>query len=128
LEEADLSRDLFKSDTCSVNFHEAGISLEPGTQGSMYTTVEGLFDQVIRHMEATNPFGHGDSENNKKFKVAMDKMRAMKDGELYPFHITLDDPLSNCFIYNAKAPEDDPQIIITVYERTHEQNEDLGFN
>lgn len=124
----DLSRDLFKSDSCSVNFPYAGIHMEPGTQGSMYTTVEGLFDQVIRHMEATNPFGRGDSINSDKFKACMDKMKEIKDGKLFPFHITLDDPLSQCFIYNPKAPEDDPQIKITVYERTEEQNEELGLN
>jgi len=55
-------------------------------------------------------------------------MRVYKDGKSFPFTIVLDDPLSNCFIYNPKAPEDDPQIEITVYERTDEQNEELGIN
>ena len=51
----------------------------------------------------------------------------MKNGER-PFTFVLDDPLSNCFIYNPIAPEDDPQIIIDIYERTWEQNEELGIN
>ena len=51
----------------------------------------------------------------------------MKDGER-PFTFILDDPLSNCFIYNPLAPEDDPQIKIEIYERTWEQNDDLGIN
>lgn len=51
----------------------------------------------------------------------------MKDGER-PFTFILDDPLSNCFIYNPRAPEDDPQIKIEIYERTWEQNDDLGIN
>lgn len=51
----------------------------------------------------------------------------MKDGER-PFTFILDDPLSNCFIYNPQAPEDDPQIKIEIYERTWEQNDDLGIN
>ena len=32
------------------------------------------------------------------------------------------------FIYNPNAPEADPQIDITVYERTWEQNEEWGIN
>ena len=44
------------------------------------------------------------------------------------FTFVLDDPLSNCFIYNPNAPEDDPQIEVEVYERTWEQNEELGIN
>lgn len=76
----DLNRDMFKSDTCSVNFVDCGIELQPGTQGSMYTTVEGLFDQVIRNMEETNPFAKGDSEANHTFRNLMTKMRSLKDG------------------------------------------------
>lgn len=44
-----------------------------------------------------------------------------------PFTFILDDPLSNCFIYNPTAPVDDPQIDVEVYDRTAEQNEDLGI-
>ena len=39
----------------------------------------------------------------------------------------MDDPLANCFIYNPSAPEDDPQIEVSVYERTAEQDEELGI-
>jgi len=39
----------------------------------------------------------------------------------------LDDPLANCFIYNPSAPEDDPKIEVEVYDRTAEQDEDLGI-
>jgi zinc finger protein len=58
----------------------------------------------------------------------MVKMKKMQAGEMFPFTIELDDPLSNCFIYNPLAPEDDPQIIITVYTRTAEQEDELGIS
>lgn len=45
-----------------------------------------------------------------------------------PFTVILDDALSNCFIYNPYAPEADPQVEVTVYDRTWEQNEELGIN
>lgn len=44
------------------------------------------------------------------------------------FTIILDDPLSNWFIYSPLAPDPDPQILVEEYERTFEQNEDLGIN
>ena len=53
-------------------------------------------------------------------------MKSFKDAE--PFTVVLDDALSNCFIYNPKAPDNDPQIEITIYDRTEEQNDDLGLN
>ena len=48
------------------------------------------------------------------------KMEAIKNGEMFPFQIIMDDPLSNCFIYNPHAPEDDPQLVVTVSDRTEE--------
>jgi len=63
----DLNRDVFKSDTVEVKLPDCGIELEPGTQGSMYTTVEGLFAQIIEHLDKTNPFGKGDSVDSKAF-------------------------------------------------------------
>jgi zinc finger protein len=42
--ERDLHRDIFKSDSCRVSIPEVGLDLEPGTRGSMYTTIEGLMD------------------------------------------------------------------------------------
>ena len=57
----------------------------------------------------------------------MSKLKDMKSGKT-TFTLVLDDPLSNCFIYNPNAPNDVPQIKITIYERTQEQNDDLGIS
>ena len=45
-----------------------------------------------------------------------------------PFTIILDDPLSNSYLQNIYAPDEDPNMIVEIYERTFEQNEDLGLN
>lgn len=55
------------------------------------------------------------------------KLNELKEGNK-PFTLILDDPLSNCFIYNPIAPEEDPQIQVEVYDRTEEQNDDLGIS
>ena len=47
--EDDLNRDIFKSDTCLFEIPELGLELQPGTLGSVYTTVEGLLDKVIEN-------------------------------------------------------------------------------
>ena len=43
----DLKRDIFKSDSASVKIPEIELELMHGTLGGVYTTVEGLFEQVI---------------------------------------------------------------------------------
>lgn len=40
----------------------------------------------------------------------------------------LDDPLANSYLQNLYAPDPDPNMTIEEYERTWEQNEDLGLN
>jgi zinc finger protein len=45
-----------------------------------------------------------------------------------PFTIIVDDPMANSYIQNIYAPDDDPNLIIEDYERTFDQNEELGLN
>lgn len=131
--EEDLNRDVFKSDTCVVAIPELDFAMAPGTLGSMYTTVEGLLTKVIESLRENNPFGVGDSSTNDKFLTFLDQMEALKT---FPpnnetalllgmesktrFTLVLDDAVSNCFIHNPFAPDNDPQIDITIYERTEE--------
>ena len=42
--------------------------------------------------------------------------------------IILDDPSGNSYLQNIYAPDPDPFLTIEDYERSHEQNEDLGLN
>ena len=42
--------------------------------------------------------------------------------------MVLDDPAGNSYLQNIYAPDDDPELKITEYERSFEQNEDLGLN
>jgi len=45
-----------------------------------------------------------------------------------PFTFILDDPLSNSYIQNPCAPDPDPNMTIESYERSWQQNEELGLN
>ena len=45
-----------------------------------------------------------------------------------PFTLILDDPLANSYLQNIYAPDPDPNMTTELYERTFEQNEELGLN
>lgn len=45
-----------------------------------------------------------------------------------PFTVVLDDPLSNSYLQNLYAPDPDPNMTQELYDRTFEQNEELGLN
>jgi zinc finger protein len=44
------------------------------------------------------------------------------------FTVILDDPLANSYLQNLYAPDLDPNMTIEMYERSWEQNEELGLN
>ncbi|KAK4685358.1 zinc finger protein, partial [Tremellales sp. Uapishka_1] len=139
-DEEDLSRDLLKSDTCGLEIPEIELILQPGTLGGRFTTLEGLLEEIYTEL-STKVFRTGDSltsgigqqgahtqsEDYKKFE---DFLRGLKDvmAVTKPFTLILDDPVSNSYLQNLYAPDADPNMTIEEYERTFEQNEDLGIN
>jgi zinc finger protein len=45
-----------------------------------------------------------------------------------PFTLILDDPLANSYLQNIYAPDPDPNMQTEAYDRTWDQNEELGLN
>ncbi|XP_048588478.1 zinc finger protein ZPR1 [Nematostella vectensis] len=128
-DEIDLSRDVLKSETCVVTIPEIDFSVEAGTLGGRFTTLEGLLTNIYDHLKSVNPFGLGDSpglgrENLKSFLASLQEIIS---GERMNVHIILDDPAGNSYIQNVYAPDPDPELKVEQYERTEEQNEDLGL-
>lgn len=117
---------MFKSATAKFIIPELGFDMESGSMGSLYTTVEGLVMKAHTELEETNPFGRGDSKESGAFMEFLKKLNDLRSGEI-PFTLILDDPAGNCFVYNPFAPEDDPSILIESYDRTAEQNDELGI-
>lgn len=115
--EKDLSIDLVKSDTCSVEIPEIELRLESSGTGQ-YTTIEGLVKAMKEQLKNSNPFLEGDSED-AKMKMKYNKFLNKLDN-IIGLTIILDDPCGNSFI-------DQPDKI-EHYERTNEQNEELGLN
>ncbi|KAF9444190.1 zinc-finger protein zpr1 [Macrolepiota fuliginosa MF-IS2] len=125
----DLSRDILKSETAGLTIPEIDLVLTHGTLGGRFTTLEGILDQVYDEL-AEKVFMSGDSskaEDKVSFETFLENLRQIKNAE-HPFTIILDDPLANSYVQNLYAPDSDPNMTIESYERTWEQNEELGLN
>lgn len=124
----DMSRDLLKSETCSVLIPELDFELGMAALAGKFTTVEGLLKD-IKDLVLKNPFTCGDSsasDRSEKLKIFTDQLDKIVAGERA--HLVLDDPTGNSYIQNVFAPEPDPEMTTEKYTRTFEQNEDLGLN
>ncbi|KAI9311912.1 ZPR1 zinc-finger domain-containing protein [Dichotomocladium elegans] len=127
----DLSRDILKSETCGLSIPEIDLELTPGTLGGRFTTVEGLLKQVHDELEERVPFMHGDSTteaSRARWTAFLDKLSKVADGQIIPVTLILDDPLSNSYLQNLYAPDDDPEMTTVMYDRDWETNESLGLN
>ncbi|KAF2706610.1 zf-ZPR1-domain-containing protein [Pleomassaria siparia CBS 279.74] len=128
----DLSRDILKAESCAMSCPELNLSVEPGTLGGRFTTVEGILTQVRDDLRSSI-FDTGDggdsmeSTAKAKWDTFFDKLTEAIDGNV-AFTIILEDPLAASYVQSFTAPEPDPQIILEEYERTEEEEENLGHN
>ncbi len=141
VDEGDLLRDVLKSDTAAVTIPELDLELVHGTLGSVYTTLEGCLDKIVDALLRGNPFGDSaESENRKKFEAFLDRVRALRDGKVFPFTVIMQDPLANSFIgprrdaasfspiSEAGEAPPDPNLTVEDYDRTFDEDEELGLN
>ncbi|KAF9683802.1 hypothetical protein SADUNF_Sadunf04G0052100 [Salix dunnii] len=127
----DLSRDVIKSDTAGVKVPELDLELGSGTLGGLVTTVEGLITKISESLERVHGFTFGDSLDESKkskwqgFEIRLKKLLNVEE----PWTLILDDALANSFIAPATDDiKDDHQLSYEEYERSWEQNEELGLN
>ncbi|XP_022048316.2 zinc finger protein ZPR1 [Acanthochromis polyacanthus] len=127
---SDMSRDLLKSETCSILIPELEFELGMAALGGKFTTVEGLLKDIKDLTVAKNPFVCGDSstaDRVQKLNEFGEKIDKVITGEVN-VHIILDDPAGNSYLQNVYAPDPDPEMVIEKYTRSFEQNEELGLN
>ncbi|XP_003794817.1 zinc finger protein ZPR1 [Otolemur garnettii] len=126
---SDMTRDLLKSETCSVEIPELEFELGMAVLGGKFTTLEGLLKDV-RELVTKNPFTLGDSSNpgqTEKLQEFSQKLDQIIEGNTKA-HFIMDDPAGNSYLQNVYAPEDDPEMKVEHYKRTFDQNEELGLN
>lgn len=126
----DLSRDILKSETCIMTVPELHLDIQQGTLGGRFTTVEGLLRQVYEELESrvfTQTSDSMDDATKQRWNSFFARLREALDGKV-KFTVIMEDPLAGSYIQNVYAPDPDPNMTIEDYERTQEQNEELGLN
>lgn len=138
--ELDLARDVLKSESAALHCPELQLRVEPGTMGGRFTTVEGILTQIRRDLRA-QAFGLddgdapvkseaiGDSmtqESQRTWEEFFDSLTQAIEGKK-KFTLELQDPLASSYIQSLTAPAPDPQIDVEDYQRTQEEEEDLGL-
>ena len=140
----DLARDILKSDMASIKIPEFDWDIGMGCIAGKFTTLEGILKDLKTELIDKNPFASGDSavhegrkERFDQFKADIEKLLNLEMDATFE----LDDPSGNSYILrwaksqlifyigcSLTAPEPDPQLQEIIYERTWEQNEELGLN
>jgi zinc finger protein ZPR1 len=128
----DLKRDILKSDHAGMRIPELQLTMQDGTLGGKYTTVEGLLQDVRSQLRNSAAFSLGDSadaEEKARAQVFFRDLDAVIEGKM-PCTMILDDPLANSYIFGVNGEDglDDDNLEMEEYERTEEQNDDLGLN
>ncbi|KFY06743.1 hypothetical protein V492_07791 [Pseudogymnoascus sp. VKM F-4246] len=131
--QVDLARDILKSESCALECPELQLSVNPGTLGGRFTTVEGLLTQIrddLKHQIFDIGDSGGDSlpsEQQASWTKFFDGIDDAIKGDV-KFTVILSDPLASSYVQNLCSPNEDPQITSEDYERTAEEEEDLGLN
>ena len=125
----DLDRDILKSETASVQIPELDIELTCGALGGRFTTIEGLLNQVKDQLMSVNPFTLGDSSTPSSANKMAEVIQGIQDiiDHKRLVELILEDAAGNSYIQNVYAPDEDPNLKIENYERTAEDNENLGI-
>lgn len=129
---------------------EIDLVLQHGTLGGRFTTLEGILEQVYEELSqkmlVTGDSSTAEDEDRQKFQKFLEELNAVESFmTIDMFHVIfipytqvkqvereftliIDDPMANSYVQNIYAPDPDPNMTIETYERSWEQNEELGLN
>lgn len=132
----DLSRDVLKSDSCTMSSEDLELSVQPGTLGGRFTTIEGLLTEIRDQLhgqifDAENLDLKASDSMPQDYKSKWDRFFERLDKAIkgdMKFTITLEDPLANSYVQDIFTPEPDPQLTIEDYTRTYEEEDELGLH
>lgn len=126
----DLTRDVLKSDTCSLYIPELECEVGPSALGGRFTTVEGILTAMKNQIEGNDIMFQDSSDEafKNRFKGFIEKFDQIIDLEATAT-LVLDDPAGNSYVQSLSDTEElDDKLKVFRYERTYEQNEELGLN
>ncbi|CAK9800509.1 Zinc finger protein ZPR1 [Anthophora quadrimaculata] len=125
----DFSRDLLKSETCHMQVPELELEIGPATLGGRFTTVEGILMAVKEQLSSSIAFtgDSSDSETVQRMEEFISQLNEVLEGKR-KVTLILDDPAGNSYIQSLSDEGLDDGLKITKYERSFDQNEELGLN
>lgn len=125
----DFVRDLLKSETCYLMIPELELEIGPTALSGRFTTVEGII-VAIKDQLSTSTALTGDSvdpQAAERMQNFIYRLNNILDGKS-KITLVLDDPAGNSYVQSLREDGLDDRLKIVKYERTFEQNEDLGLN
>ena len=127
----DMDRRIIKSNYASLSIPCCGLEIPAMTQKGKLSTIEGFISTAKENFSASLEDGYysemGD-EFISKIKETIQKLTDTLNGDKFPFELILDDPSGNSFIENPYAPQTDPNIKVSYFDRTKEMAEQMGFS
>ena len=129
--EKDMNRRVIKSNYATIKIPICGLEIPTTTQKGKLSTVEGFILNARDNFKDSFENGYYNEMGKEfidKIKDLIEKLGNVLDGKNFPFEFILDDPSGNSFIENPFAPQTDPNIKVTYFERTKEMIEQMGFS
>lgn len=126
----DYARDVLKSETCCLEVPELDLSVGPSAVSGRFTTVEGLLRAMKDQLSGSTGMlidTCNDAESDQRMKTFLEKFNDLLDN-WKPVTVILDDPAGNSYVQSLTDPEPDSSVRVTKYQRSFQQNEDLGLN
>lgn len=125
----DFSRDLLKSETCDMEIPELELEVGPTILGGRFTTVEGIIAAMKEQLSTSTAFtgDSSDSETVKRMETFIAQLEEVLDGRR-EVTLVLDDPAGNSYVQSLSDDGLDDRLKIMKYDRSFEQNEELGLN
>ncbi|EDV33835.1 uncharacterized protein Dana_GF19094 [Drosophila ananassae] len=125
----DLTRDVLKSETCSLSIPELDLEVGPHALCGRFTTVEGLLVAMRDQLDGTFFHDSADETTKQQMKRFLDTFEAVTKLEKV-ITLVLEDPAGNTYVQSLSDDDAEPDDKLTVerYDRSFQDNEELGLN
>ncbi|EDX02172.1 zinc finger protein ZPR1 [Drosophila yakuba] len=125
----DLTRDVLKSETCSLSIPELDLEVGPHALCGRFTTVEGLLVAMRDQLDGTLFHDSADETTKQQMQRFLDTFEDVMNLKRV-ITLVLEDPAGNTYVQSLSDDDKEPDDKLTVerYDRSFEDNEDLGLN
>ncbi|XP_052849172.1 zinc finger protein ZPR1 [Drosophila gunungcola] len=125
----DLTRDVLKSETCSLSIPELDLDVGPHALCGRFTTVEGLLVAMRDQLDGTLFHDSADEatkQQMEQFLGTFDDVMQLKR----IITLVLEDPAGNTYVQSLSDDDSEPDEKLSVerFDRSFDDNEQLGLN